>query len=165
VRDVSHLAGDLTKRIHALDKAIERDSKGILSAIAAVGKEEHEQVMAGDSGGDRVLSRVGRRGAKIGAAYRLERSGDGWKATLRATGAVPLIANPIKPHAIPKQRTRGRRRVVVIPGIGVRASAQHPGTRGKNTWERGRERAQPRMTRIAQQRTDKTVKQAFLSGG
>lgn len=166
-RDISHLAGDLTKRIHALDKAIERDGRDTLRAAAAEAKAAQLDVMKADAGGDLVLGRVrSGRGAKIGASTSVSLMGDKFTATVKATGPVPLLANTIPAHAIPKAGGRARRRkVLVIPGVGVRESAHHPGTKGKDTWNRGREKAQPRVTRVVTNRTDKSVKRAFQSGG
>jgi hypothetical protein len=164
VAPLSHLAGDLTKRIHALDKAIERDGRDTLKAAAQAAKEAQLETMTGDAGGDLRLSRVrSGRGAKIGASYSVRQTGDKFTAEVKATGPLPLLANPIPAHAMPK---KGRRRkVLAIPGVGVRASAQHPGTKGKDTWNRGREKAEPRVTKVIQGRTDKSVRRAFQTGG
>ena len=77
---------------------------------------------------------------------------------------VPLLANPIPPHTVPKQGRR-RRKVIAIPGIGVRASAHHPGTKGKDTWNQGREKAEPKVKVAIAKRSDEVVRRAFLSGG
>lgn len=80
------------------------------------------------------LRGVGKRGAKIGVRY--DALGD--KALVRATGPFHLIERDTKAHPIPKKRgARARKRVVVIPGVGVRAWANHPGTHGKHPWEKG----------------------------
>lgn len=161
VADISHLAGDLTKRINKIDKAIEQSKRDTLRAAATAAKAAQEDQMRGDAGGDLRLSRVrSGKGAKIGARYDVTVD----SANIRAIGPVPLIANPIKAHQIPKVGGR-RRKLLAIPGIGVRASAHHPGTPGKDTWNRGREKAQPKVTTIVGRRTDAAVRKAFESGG
>lgn len=80
------------------------------------------------------LRGVGKRGAKIGVRY--DTIGD--KALVRATGPFHLLERDTKAHTIPKTRgARARKRVVVIPGVGVRAYANHPGSKGKHPWEKG----------------------------
>lgn len=80
------------------------------------------------------LRGVGKRGAKIGVRYDV--AGD--TALVRATGPFQLIERDTKAHRIPKVRgARARKRVVAIPGVGVRAWANHPGTKGKHPWAKG----------------------------
>lgn len=80
------------------------------------------------------LRGVGKRGAKVGVRYDV--LGD--KALVRATGPFHLLERDTKEHRIPKVRgARARKRVVVIPGVGVRAWANHPGTKGKHPWAKG----------------------------
>lgn len=80
------------------------------------------------------LRGVGKKGAKVGVRYDI--LGD--KALVRATGPFQLIERDTKAHRIPKVRgARARKRVVVIPGVGVRAWANHPGTKGKHLWAKG----------------------------
>ena len=159
-RDLSQMPGDLAKRVAKIDQAIERSRKDTVRAAAMAAKGEHLDVMRGDAGGDLRLSRVrSGRGSSIGVRFSV--SGD--SAEVKATGPVPLLANRIGPHRIPKAGRK--RKPIVIPGVGVRMSANHPGTKGKDTWNRGRERAEPKVSKIVAKRTDTVVKKAFLSGG
>lgn len=62
--------------------------------------------------------------------------------TVAYTGPAHLVNNPTKPHEIRGRRARGSRRrrgatALAINGD-VRASAQHPGTRGKHFYEKAR---------------------------
>src|SRR5688500_9536665 len=95
------------------------------------------------------LSGVGRKGANLGVRYNLDRYPDGVKSKVYATGPWQFIEADTAPHQIPRQRRRGRRRYAVIPGVGVRASAQHPGTKGKRIWEKTTAAAVPQLPRIA----------------
>lgn len=83
---------------------------------------------------DGKLRGVGKRGAKVGVSFAVT----GRTALVRATGPFPLIESDTKAHRIPRQRgPRARQRYVVIPGVGVRSFANHPGTKGKHPWEKG----------------------------
>lgn len=97
-----------------------------------------EMAHAGVTGGK--LRGVGKRGARIGVRYDLV----GKNALVRATGPFHLLERPTKAHRTPKVRgSRARKRVVNIPGIGVRAYANVAGTRGKYPWAKGVEAALP----------------------
>jgi hypothetical protein len=61
---------------------------------------------------------------------------------------VHLIESDTRPHRIPKQRRRGKSRVIAIPGVGVRAYAQHPGTKGKHPWRKGTAKALPKVPAV-----------------
>lgn len=165
-KSITQLGPDLFKRIDKIDRALDRDfQRDTLKAAGAVAVEAQEAEMRSDAGGDLFLGRVrSGKGAKIGArvmGFTLD------SANIKAVGPVPLLANPTKAHQIPKTgaRVRRRREVLAIPGVGPRASANHPGTRGKDTWNRGRDRAEPRVTLIVRKRADLTVVGAFKSGG
>jgi hypothetical protein len=87
------------------------------------------------------LRGVGKRGAKIGVRYDF---GGRTTALVRATGPFHLLESDTKTHRIPKERgARARKRVVVIPGVGVRAFAQSRGTKGKHPWAKGVVAAMP----------------------
>jgi hypothetical protein len=64
-----------------------------------------------------------------------------------------LIESDTKAHDIPKARKRGRRRVVVIPGVGVRASAHHPGTHGRHPWRAGVQKSQAKIPAVLRKET------------
>jgi len=97
------------------------------------------------------LTGVSKRGAKIGVRY--DQGHGSSTALVQATGPVQLIESPTRPHRIPKERQRGRRRIVVIPGVGPRASAQHPGTRGQHPWQKGVALSVPQIPKIIQTET------------
>lgn len=87
---------------------------------------------------------VGKNGAKIGVSFSVT----GRTALVKATGPFPLIESDTKAHRIPREQgKRGRKRYAVIPGVGVRAFADHPGTKGKHPWRKGVIAAQPAAER------------------
>lgn len=103
-------------------------------AALAVKKSVQTQLQAAGVDNGRLRG-VGKKGAKIGVRYDF---GGRTTALVRATGPFHLIERTNKAHLIPKQRgARARKRIVVIPGVGVRAYANHPGSKGKHPWAKG----------------------------
>ena len=101
------------------------------------------------------LRNVGKKGSRLNVRYNTGVYEGAAKALVFATGPWQIIENDTKAHKIPRQTTRtGRQRrnlrPVVIPGVGVRAWADHPGTKGKHPWAKGVRAAQPEMDRILQ---------------
>lgn len=85
-----------------------------------------------------ITSRKG--GSRAARARRL--GGMAWSAR---TGAASLPVGPVY--------ARGRARgVVVIPGVGPRVFARHPGTRGKMLWHNALRTSVPRARRILGER-------------
>lgn len=120
-----------------------------ISAAALHTKRSIEAEMSAAGVGKR-LSGVGTRGARIGVRYDV-RGTDNPVALVRATGPFHLVERSTRAHSItPKKRARRaqRKRALAIPGVGPRASAQHPGTRGKHAFAKGVERAKPGVRRI-----------------
>ena len=99
------------------------------------------------------LRGVGKKGAKIGVRYDIQ--GRKNSALIRATGPFQLIERDTKAHrvpklyknqfsatnspllSIPKVSRSAKRGKIAIPGVGVRAWANHPGTKGKHPWDKG----------------------------
>jgi hypothetical protein len=155
---------DFAQRLGKMSTAIQNGKRDTLTEAAMVAKKAHLAVIQRDAGGDLKLSRVGKRGAKVGARYDI--SGD--RAEIKATGPLHFLANPMSPHRIPKARRRGRRRVVVVPGLsvrqgdkGIRAWVQHPGTRGKDTWNKGIDNARPKVSKVMRSQMANVVKRGF----
>ena len=96
------------------------------------------------TGGDMRLS--GLRNRAIAVRMKIGTTPD--SAELKASGAWPLIENPIRAHRIPRSRAR-RRKVLRIPGIGWRAYANHPGVRRSGgPWKKASNRSLPQVQRI-----------------
>lgn len=89
------------------------------------------------------LRNVGKRGARIGVKYNVGNFGGEPKSKVFAYGPFQLVERPTKAHRIPREtigrgrRQRANRKPILIPGVGWRQSARHPGTRGKYPWRRG----------------------------
>jgi hypothetical protein len=109
---------------------------------------------------DNRLRGVGKKGTKVGVHYAF---GDEKTAIVRATGPFHLIERGTRPHRIPKEvrGKRARRRVFFMPGIGFRAFANHPGTKGKHPWNKGVVRAVPDAQKAWGAALAKTVVKAY----
>lgn len=154
---LSKAGPDFARRASRVATAVERGRRATLLEAGKVGKKEHVDLLRRDSGGDLRLSGVGKRGARIGARFDTERD----SVTFKATGPVHFLAHPMSPHRIPKERKRGRRRVVVIPGVGVRAWAHHPGTRGKDSWNRAFPEARRKVSKVMLDEYGNIIRQAM----
>lgn len=94
--------------------------------------------------------RVGkRRNTRVGARYDL--GSDGRSARVFMFGPAQLLERDTSAHRIPRPmigRGRSQRqntKPILIPGVGVRAWAEHPGTRGKHPWAKGVANALPKV--------------------
>jgi hypothetical protein len=129
VAKTGRMGGELTRLEHRT-----------VEVAAQVVKRSVQVQMVGAGVKANRLRGVGKKGARIGVRYDIDQK----KALVRATGPFHLIENDTKAHRIPKQRgARARTRYAVIPGVGVRAYANHPGTKGKHPWAKGVEAAMP----------------------
>ena len=171
MRPLDALPGDVKRKVRAMERAVVSDRATIVRQAANQAAEEQRFVVRSDTGGDMKLSGVGRRRGRPGGravGVRVRMAGD--TAEVLASGPMPLIDRPVPPHMITSAYGRGRgaisgrRAVINIPGIGFRASAQHPGTRGKNTWARGKRQALPVADREIDRETTRRLTQAFRSG-
>lgn len=139
-----------------LATAVKKGERDTLIKGGMAGKDEHVKVIRRDSGGDSRLSGVGRNGARVNARFDMTARG----VEFKATGPLHFVANPMSPHKItPKKRSRAK--VLAIPGIGVRASAMHPGTRGKDTWNKATPKARKAVADEFHQRQVNIIKKAL----
>jgi hypothetical protein len=59
------------------------------------------------------------------------------------------------------KRRRANTKPIVIPGVGVRRSAQHPGTKGKYPWRKGNEAAEPKVREVLTSKTATVIRRNF----
>jgi hypothetical protein len=108
------------------------------------------------------LSGVGKRGAKIGVRYNVGNYGGTPQSLIHATGPFHLIERDTKAHRIPKERgLRARKRYAVIPGVGVRAYAKHPGTQGQFPWAKGVRESLPIVRRMLESKAAHALRRIF----
>jgi hypothetical protein len=145
-------AKQLAAKFNAAAKAM--DVKPLVAVGAQAAKTVLADRIAKDSGGDSRLSGV--KSGKVGVNYKIH----GDVAEVKAFGPMQFLEGDTARHRIgPKKK--GKRRGVAIPGIGVRAYAWHPGTKGKQTWTRGVDAAVPKAAEAMVQATVKSVTGAF----
>lgn len=129
--------------------ALKTDQQGVVAAAALELKKAVTLRLAVAAPRGRL--NVGKRGARIGVRYKLEAT----SATVFMFGPAQLIERDTRPHRIPRETIgRGRKKrantkPISIPGVGVRQSAMHPGTKGKHPWERGVTAGLPRARAAA----------------
>lgn len=143
------------------------------------------------SGVNRAKGRAGN--AKIGVRFRVSDRDGSPTAEIKATGPLQILNNPTSGHVIRSAYSKGRyrtssrgrgretmpqfigpvlggqfrgdrRAVLNIPGVGFRRSARHPGTRGKDTWERGRRQARIAMSRAITREADRQMAAGWRKG-
>lgn len=103
------------------------------------------------------LSGVGKRGAKVGVRFNV-RGRTNPTVLIGATGPFHLIERDTRAHTITPKR---KRRAIVIPGVGPRAYAKHPGTRGKHPWRSGVNKAIPRVGRVMREEQFDSLRRFF----
>lgn len=186
-KGLSDAGKDIVKHLGKMSTAIERGRKDTLVSAAKVATAEHLKVIRRDSGGDLKLSNVGRRKGKpggrgVGARYEISKTGK-HRATVSATGPLPLIANDIDGHVIRSAYVRGAlrkskgqsqvfgpaigkasgvsRRTVLATPFGWRQTVRHPGTKGKDTWNKGAKRAAPAISKVMESELANIVTRGF----
>lgn len=113
------LSGDWTTAGHAVGKGARREAQTVARDV---------------SGGDMVLSHMGRKGVRLGMRYDLAGEGRTVIVKLGPAGPWMLTEKGGKPHTIPRATSRRRRKPRYLLGAGyahpVRAPVEHPGTKG-----------------------------------
>lgn len=128
-----------------------------IASLAVKNSVLAQMQVAGVDGGK--LRGVGKKGAKIGVRYDIA----GKRSLVRATGPFHLLERPTKAHRTPKEAKSGRakRKVVNIPGVGVRAWANVAGTKGKYPWAKGVAAAMPIQNKAQGLALHQAVRKAY----
>jgi hypothetical protein len=137
---------EFARRAATLPAALSYATPRATRAGAEILEAQARANLVAATGGDRRLSGVssmrarrGRSGSanrEVDVTVKVEGAGRGARALVVPRGPVSLVEKPTRPHKIPhtfavKARRNVARRAVHIPGVGVFASVNHPGTRGK----------------------------------
>jgi hypothetical protein len=140
---VDHAAA-FAARIAALPAVLVEATPRAVRASGDVLATRVRSNIAQATGGDSRLSRVrSGRGAAIAVDVDVVGAGSRASARVTPTGPIMLVEEDTSPHRSPftyrgagysmaNRRRAGRRGFLFIPGIGFRAAARHPGTKGKH---------------------------------
>lgn len=169
----SRSAAELNGKLQRYAKAIPGANRAAVELGAKTVKANVMALLGPATGGDFILSGVGRNGAKVGVNYKLNTNGPQPKAIVRAIGPFQFIENDTKPHIPAAKKVAGvrgsRRRRQQALALGVGFSALFGGqvggnnfarvyvkkykrwititkpisSKGKQPWARGVERAKP----------------------
>jgi hypothetical protein len=80
---------------------------------------------------------------------------------VNASGPYQLIERDTAPHTEPRARRRGKRKTLLIPGIGYRRTVHHPGTHGKHPFKTGIEAYTPEVSRIFERELHRAMQRTF----
>jgi len=136
---VSDPLGDWARRVALLPAALVEATPRATRAGAEVLETAARGKLLAATGGDMRLSRVrSGKGARVNLSVRDEGAGSRARSVVVPTGPVMLVEAKTKAHMQPfvytynrRVKSRGGRRLMHIPGIGVFARVKHPGTKGK----------------------------------
>ena len=146
---VSRNPAELARKFDTAARQMQNVNNEAVARAAQVYKATVLAEAAGDVGGDLRMSWSGRN-VRLGARYQV-RKGPRPQAVLtpRPAGIWSALSSGTAPHEItPRARRKGRGRrkggaTALTVGDGFAASVQHPGTKGKRTWQRGITKAKP----------------------
>lgn len=150
---VSRLPAELASKLRHAGGAIDGAARdGVFKAALLVKTSVVAQI------GTTRLRGVGRKGAKVGVRFDVKGQQNP-TALVRATGPLHLLERSTRPHEIRPKRRGGK--AVVISGVGPRAYAHHPGTKGKHPWERGLARALPQVPEVMMREQQQSLRRYF----
>ena len=132
--------GEFVGKIDGLAQATERGTRAGVMAGAKLAKELQLAAGAQMSGGDLVLSHVGKKGKKLSVGYDVQGSGSLTIATVQARGPWPIVNNKTSAHLIGVGRRKVKKQgYLMAPGAAhpVLGPIAHPGTKGKGGWQKG----------------------------
>lgn len=138
----SHSAAEFAGKMNKIATTLPRATKAGIRDSSLAGKTLIQTVAA--SRGVSVNSRIAGRPWRAG--YDLKGTPSHPASLLRITGAFPLVENDTPAHLIQGRQApgrRGRRRTgkkALNIGGNIRASARHPGTRGKHIFRDAKKR-------------------------
>lgn len=144
-----------TANMQAADRAAVRAAA--LAATTVIRGEVRQAVPSGR------LSGVGRKGTRVSVGFNV-RGTTNPTALITARGPLHLVENDTSPHQIPKERTarsrRASKRIRLADGS-VRGTVQHPGTRGKKPFAKGKQKAQAPARAAFQGVVADSIRKAF----
>jgi len=180
--DTAKMISGIATRV---ERAGPQTVKAALADAKKLHEREIRRDTGGDmrlTGANRAKGRPGN--ARVGVRTNTKGLGARTTGFIGATGPLQLVNNDTAGHVITSAYLRGagrraragrsqvagpglvgtllkgdRRAVLRIPGVpGFRSSARHPGTKGKNTWQRGAVASRPVIRKQMRQKTFDSVR-------
>lgn len=124
----------LAAKFQRLAKTTERVNRGAVTKAAQAGKSIAQREMSAKGVTPGKKLKVGRA---VNVFYTVKGGADA-AATIALRGPAQLVNNPTQAHRIEPRKRSGRRhggKKALTIGQNLRASANHPGTKGKKFWE------------------------------
>jgi hypothetical protein len=151
---------DVAASASRMPEALQKGQKAGVSAAALVITREVRQRTRAATGGDMRLSGVGLRGARVGARYDV-RGVENPVALVRATGPYHLLERDTRAHGIAPRKRRRTRALRFRDGT-FAASVQHPGTRGRHTFEKSVDAKRDEAARAFEQKIVQSVEKGWF---
>lgn len=155
----SNVGAQMARKMDRMGDELRRSKRVAVQGGAMAVTTEVRQQLKQDVPSGRLK---GARNAKVSVGFDMK--GDD-RAEVKARGPWQLFNNPTKAHEVkpkgagPRRRGSGKK-AVAFNGI-ARASAQHPGTRGKKTWEQGVAAGKPKAAKELRNVTTNAVKRGM----
>lgn len=147
---------DAVKIFTGMEKALRRDRHDVVKRAAFRAKVAHlSELDKGTS--TRRLRNVGAKGSRVGIMYRTRDKGYAMaEGQVSATGPVHLLDRPTRRHRIWAGGRDGFSTHMPTP-YGFFTSVNHPGTKGKRTFDKGFKKALPLISKTIRGRAHKTI--------
>lgn len=143
----SKSAAEFSARIVRLATVTQANQKVVVTNGALLAKE----IILGEFAARGVSKDSRIAGAKWGVGFDVKGFNNP-SALVRVRGPVQLVDSPTKPHTIrPRRGRRGGKKALAFNGV-VKASAQHPGTKGKRAFPAAKTKARIAVPRVMGQR-------------
>ena len=153
-RPISQAGPDAAKIFVGMGKALKRDRTDILGKAAGRAKIAHVSEIRKASSTMR-LRNVGANGSRLGVSYNVKPKGFAMATGLiRATGPMHIIERDTRPHKMVSGPVTLR---VHGYGKGFFYRVNHPGTKGKKPWAKGKLKAAPLISKTIRGRSHKTI--------
>jgi len=176
-----------TRQMRSMPSEIEKaNQRGVAKAAQHLTTVARRNIAVA-SGGDSRLSHIGKRGARVGARYRVRNQGTTSTALVSAEGPLQIIERDTKSHGeLPKGvgRAKGRSKAArheakqalydalfgtggfsgvkpLSTPYGPRYRVQHPGTKGKHPFGRAVDSVLPHTPPIFQREIRESLRKVF----
>ena len=167
---------DFAARIMQIGMAAQKSQKDAVFRASMLVKQEIEKELTRAIGGDHVMSNLRNKSGfkRFSVGFNIKGTTNP-TSLIRARGPWGLVENGAKPHSIPKRGQLARRSRLGRGGFSDRKAMpingnfryvvrNHPGTRGKQPFRKGLDRATPRAIKVLHTTVHSAVVDVIRSG-